>query len=304
MLRQTKNLVKKIPFLARILLPVYIFIFGILYQVYRILHLHFSFRLTDGSKIKFLPKGQIAFGIFLNGFENRELSLFQALIKEGDVVVDAGANIGLYSIVGSRVVGQSGKVYCFEPSGKTFDILVKNIELNQCRNIHPVNFGLGEKRVEKMELFQEKGYGDAERYVSSPHSADLKAGGTPHSKAVLSEVISLDSLDHFYSQLNLSRVDFLKIDVEGYEYFLFKGAQKVLAANPGIVVLFECVSHLAIRAGASKEKVIEFLREQGFDLFYWNDQKAKWCNDPEGVMDGGQLLAGKNLWEKIQGVKG
>ena len=81
------------------------------------------------------------------------------------IVVDAAANIGLYSLIASSHIGIKGKVFSFEPSKVTFQRLIDNIKLNQFSNIIPTNIGLGDKINEKLNLQQEIGNGDAERYV-------------------------------------------------------------------------------------------------------------------------------------------
>ncbi len=302
-MNRIKKLVNSYPFLRKVLLPVYIFIVGAIYQVYKVLHLHFSYRLADHNTVRFLPKGQIAFALFMNGFEKRELALYQVLIKQGDVIIDAGANIGLYSILGSRIVGEKGKVYSFEPSGANFDILKKNIQLNKCNNIVPVNMGLGDKTGEILELFQEEGSGDAEKYVFRS-SINETAVSAPDSKVMhVSEKISLETLDNFRSKMNLSKIDFLKIDVEGFEYFLLKGAENALKENPGMIILFECASHLAERAGVTKAEVLQFLEGLGFEIFYWNAIDKTWSDDAAGVWASGQLLAGRNLMDRIRSIK-
>ncbi|MDE3212277.1 MAG: FkbM family methyltransferase [Bacteroidota bacterium] len=231
------------------------------------------------------------------------MALYQALIKQGDVIIDAGANIGLYSILGSRIVGEKGKVYSFEPSGANFDILKKNIQLNKCNNIVPVNMGLGDKTGEILELFQEEGSGDAEKYVFRS-SINETAVSAPDSKVMhVSEKISLETLDNFRSKMNLSKIDFLKIDVEGFEYFLLKGAENALKENPGMIILFECASHLAERAGVTKAEVLQFLEGLGFEIFYWNAIDKTWSDDAAGVWASGQLLAGRNLLDRIRSIK-
>jgi len=67
-------------------------------------------------------------------------------LRKGDIFIDVGANIGLMSIFASKVLGNKGLVYSFEPEPGTFSILKKNIEINLIRNIRIYNIGLGEKR--------------------------------------------------------------------------------------------------------------------------------------------------------------
>lgn len=132
--------------------------------MHKICNLPFSFKSIHGAKIKFYPKGQIASQIYGGSFEKHQLLAFQRMIKPGMTIIDAGANIGLYSLIGSSLIGDSGKVLAFEPSKETFRRLQSNIKLNGFTNITPFNYALGEKS-ETLTLRQGVGYGDAERYL-------------------------------------------------------------------------------------------------------------------------------------------
>lgn len=101
----------------------------------------------------------------MNKFEEVEIDFFSRLIKPGMIVVDAGANIGLYSIIAGKLVGENGQIFAFEPSSETFKRLLNNIHLNQVTNIYPYNLGLGDKTNQELKLRQDKGFEDAERYL-------------------------------------------------------------------------------------------------------------------------------------------
>tara|TARA_B110000285_G_C14590728_1_gene366281 strand:+ start:37 stop:417 length:381 start_codon:yes stop_codon:yes gene_type:complete len=116
------NLLKKLIKSNRLTYRLAVFIIDgrAIYALYRLLNRPFIFRLLNESKIKFFPKGQISFSIFSNRFEKIELKILQNIIKPGMVVVDAGANIGLYTLIASELTGKKGKVFSFEPSKETF----------------------------------------------------------------------------------------------------------------------------------------------------------------------------------------
>ena len=289
-----KKTIKKTPLLKRVILPVYLGTGSIIYWIFKSLNKSFSYSLIDRTKIKFWPNGQIAKGIFWGGFEKKELVTYQSLIKRGSVIIDAGANIGLYSIVGSRLTGKSGKVFSFEPSKKNFSLFLKNIELNEIKNITPINMGLGDTVGETLLLTQSSENGDAEKYILKDKN-ELTIVNPEPKKDHFSESILLDTLDHFQLKNNIKKVDFLKIDVEGFEYYVLKGGENLLKNNPEIIILFECAEHLAHRAGATQNAVFDFLNNLGFEIVYWDSNEEKWSNNQIEAGKSGQLIGGRNI---------
>lgn len=197
-----------------------------IFYIIRLLNIPFKFKLINGSKIKFYPKGQIALSMFSERFERNELKIFQKIIKPGMVVFDAGANIGLYSLIAGKLVGKKGKVFSFEPSKETFKRLQNNVRLNGSLNIKIFNEGLGDKSNEKLTLRQDKGYGDAERYLLPANEAsDTELQNT--NPIANEEQILISTLDNKVGEMRIEKIDFLKIDTEGFEYYILKGATKV-----------------------------------------------------------------------------
>ncbi|HEY5368649.1 MAG TPA: FkbM family methyltransferase [Hanamia sp.] len=298
MINVLKRTIGHFPFLKKLLLPFYLASGSMVYWIYKSFNLSFSYSLADKSRVEFFPNGQVAKGIFLGGFEKKELEIFQLFLKPGSVLIDAGANIGLYSIIGSRLVGTSGKVYSFEPSKENFNLFLKNIELNKSDNILSINKGLGDKAGESLVLLQNHKTGDAEKYILTGEN-NSTATGSELNKEDLSETIILDSLDNFQLQHDIKKVDFLKIDVEGYEYYLLKGAENLLKNNPDIVILFECADHLAKRACSSQSEVFTFLNNLGIEIIYWNEQEKKWNVELGTGINTGQLLGGRDISSKL-----
>jgi len=296
MIQQIKKFVKRNEFLRRIILP--IIDRSILFKMHIKFNLTFSFNLLNGKKIKFFPKGQIAFGIFTNKFELKELEIFQSLLKEGMTIVDAGANIGLYSLVASKIVGNSGKVISYEPSFETFQILKNNIEINNVSNVVLTNCGLGETEDEVLILRQDMGTKDAERYIMpSNHVPDENLINVKEINS--KEEIRIDTLDNNLKKNKINKIDFLKIDTEGFEYYILLGAKEILLNSPEIIMLMECTALGTSRANTTQKKVFELLGDLGFNFFYWNDVKNEWCDDKEGIYNAGDVWVCKSKMQLI-----
>jgi|AntAceMinimDraft_3_1070362.scaffolds.fasta_scaffold17002_2 FkbM family methyltransferase len=260
---------------------------------HRLLNKPFKFKLINGSKIKLYPKGQISFNIFTNRFEKIEIEIFQKIIKPGMVVVDAGANIGLYSLIASKLIGIKGKVFSFEPSKETFQRLLDNIELNKLSNITPLNKGLGDKLNEKLILRQDIGNGDAERYLFSGNEApDIKLENI--NAVNIEEEIILDTLDNSLSKMNVKKVDFLKMDTEGFEYYILKGAKQVLRNSPDIIILMECTELGTARAKTTQKEVFKILKDNNLNIFYWDSIIKDWC-DGDGIYTAGDVWVCRDI---------
>jgi len=292
MIKYLKKQIEKSILLKKLLLPMYLSTIKLYFWIYKIFNFYFSYTLLNKTKIKFFPKGQIIEGLFFNRFEKKELEIFQLLLTNGSTLIDAGANIGLYSIIGSRLVGPTGKVFSFEPSKSTFNLLLNNIKLNKVKNIIPINNGLGDN-IDESIILSHNIEGEAENFILKSQNEMSKLGN---------ELIVLDTLDNFQLKNNIKKVDFLKIDVEGYESYIFKGAENLLKNNPEIIILFECADHLAKRALANQADVFDFLNNLGIDIVYWNEKDKKWSNNQEEAMKSGQLLGGRNIINKLNNL--
>jgi FkbM family methyltransferase len=169
-----------------------------------------NMKLTD----EFLPEGVYCY----------EDGDFDIRVKKGDVVIDAGANIGDFAAYAAL---KGAVCYAFEPTKSIFEKLQITAELNGA-NLIPVPKGLGEKK-ESMELFVTNFSG------GNSIVRDLNSNGK-------TETIEIISIDEFVRENNLPRVDFIKADIEGAERDMLKGARETLAKfAPKLAI---CTYHL------------------------------------------------------------
>lgn len=156
-------------------------------------------------------------------FEPHMVQLFDALVKPSDTVLDIGANIGCTSILfGSR----TRQVVSFEPSPTTFGFLKKNLDASGLNNVTALNLGLG-KTAGRFEL---------------TFSADNRSGGFVSNKTQASaghqvEAIEIAQGDTFVKGASLDGVDFIKIDVEGFERDVIEGLRDTISTYEPTVTL-------------------------------------------------------------------
>ncbi len=186
-----------------------------------------TYRLPGEIVLRLYPEGEIAeFLAFPWLFENTEFSLVAAFLKPSMRVIDVGANIGLYSILARRLVGDSGQVFAFEPSSETGARLERNLALNDCGSVHVFRIGLSDVANASLRLTSDAGYGDAYRYLrASSHTA-------PPADSGRDEIVPVTTLDCWAEKTGVDNVDFLKVDIEGGEYRMFLGARKFPRRQP------------------------------------------------------------------------
>ena len=146
-----------------------------------------------------------------------QYNITQRKIK-GRIVIDAGSNIGEFAIYCARLGAK--KVYAFEPVSETFRILQEQIKLNRVEDIVvPIKMGLGDRNENLKISFEFSGDGAA------------KIGGI----APKSELISLIRLDDFCKKEKIKEVGFIKMDVEGYEEKVLRGAEGIIKRDKPIL---------------------------------------------------------------------
>lgn len=152
-------------------------------------------------------------------FEPDTVKLFQTLAQ--GTVLDIGANIGCTALLFSQLADQ---VYAFEPSPSTYALLRKNVDA--AINVFTHNVGIGDTQGESELTF-------ARNNRSGGFVSDKTSASTGH----VVEKISIDTLDDTVRRLKLKGVDFIKIDVEGFEAHVIKGAQETLSSYRPVVAL-------------------------------------------------------------------
>lgn len=137
--------------------------------------------------------------------------VLQQNIKKGGLVLDIGANIGYYTLLMSKMVGESGKVYAFEPESKNFEILQKNIKLNNINNVV----------IEKLALSDKVG----RSFIA------LSEDSGQHRLSDSGLEIQTTTIDTYFGN---KKIDFIKMDAEGSEYKIFRG----MSQRPDMITEF------------------------------------------------------------------
>jgi FkbM family methyltransferase len=190
------------------------------------------------------------------------IEFFKKFIKDGDLTIDIGANIGHTSVPMSIAGGKSGLTLSFDPNPFVFKVLEQNATLNpQLSNIQPFNFAITD--------FDDEFY-----YTSSEASFNnggiSKEKGGKHGNYSLDKKIKGINLEAFLKKNftdKLSKLSFIKIDTEGYDKEIIKSIKKLLVEFKPVVVS-ECFFQ---SSPADRFEHFEVLNSIGYSLFYFND---------------------------------
>ncbi len=253
------------------------------------------YRLSNDIIISLYPAGQVAELLFTTDFERTELEQVRGYLKPGMVVLDIGANIGIYSLLADKMVGSAGHVFAFEPSSDNYSRLLSNIKLNMSSTITVSKIALADINDRTTKLRRDPGLGDSERYLDFQKGEKFKRGKEENDSGD-SETVHVTTLDKylFENMPEPRRIDFIKMDVEGSELSVFKGAVQTLNKNQDVMIFFECAPLTCKRAGVSTEEVFDYLRSLGFEIYCWDKECADWVSNPVLINSIGNVWACRN----------
>lgn len=189
--------------------------------------------------------------------------LIERLVQPGDVFIDIGANIGLHTIAAARAMSGKGKIIAFEPFEPTRKLLEQNLWLNGFSDISEIShYALSDsKRVDKLHLGATSGH----------HS--LYELETPSFTPTTSVEISTITLDEYLNEP--IKIKLLKIDAEGAEIDIIKGARQVILANPQMMMIVELgLVHLK-RNAIGLEDWIKHFTNMGLAFSVINEQTGE-----------------------------
>jgi len=194
-----------------------------------------------------------AYHVFRGAQEPGLARAFREAIQPGMVVVDVGANIGMYTLYAARQTGSTGKVISFEPGPRPFKILKDNIQVNGFLETGIIDF-------RQVAVSDRAGTATLTVYPdNSGHSTlfDESASGQKI------EVVTQRLDDALADQ---ARVDVIKVDAEGAEPFVLRGMQNVLRSNPHLRLFIEFAPQLLQRAGVDPAAFLDELAEMGLHI--------------------------------------
>lgn len=216
-----------------------------------------SFRIHNGRQ---LVENEIFWKGLFGSWEKMSLYLWAELSKRSEVILDIGANTGIYSLL-AKAVNPTSKVYAFEPFSNVYSRLIRNIKLNNF-DIKAIKKAVSNKDGLQLifDMLQPSIYSATleKRFYRDVHQVgELKL-----------EQIETISLKTFFEEEELRRVDLVKIDVELHEPKVLEGFGNYLERFKPIIIL----EVLKDDVGTSIERIID---SKGYSYFYIDDENMK-----------------------------
>ena len=200
--------------------------------------------------------------------EPAEQESVKGLIKPGDVVLDIGANLGLYTTLFSRLVGPSGQVHSFEPNTQLLPLLKDTVRSLNNVTLYP--FGLSDCAGESvLYVPNDHTFGSLANYTKDlDHKEQI---GLSDAEEINCKLTTLDAL----SPSVIPYPNLIKCDVEGAELLVFKGARNMLNRRDAPVILFEALEQCNVAFGYSRLGVVDFLRSLSEPGYQFSDLDQK-----------------------------
>ncbi len=207
-------------------------------------------RVINGTKVKFPARWS---RYYEKDYESENYAFLKQRVKPGMHIIDIGAHIGLFSVISSKLTGQSGKVVSFEPTPETYSVLKKTLQLNHCDNVMPLQAAISNENGKATFYIGNTTVNNSNSLVKN------KPGEELHSHIV--ELLTIDTVVKTYSV----KPGLIKIDAEGAELDVLKGGQDFILANKPIIILG--LHPASVKAkGDSLETIWDLLKKYAYTI--------------------------------------
>jgi len=190
------------------------------------------------------------------------------LMRPGFVAFDVGANVGIHSVLLSQLCKPDGRVWAFEPVPETYWRLKETLALNRCENVATVQAAICDKTgTAEMNLFESRfsewnSLGNPSMYGTDGN----RISPTLHVK------VPTQTLDQFCKSEGIEYIHFLKVDVEGFELTVFRGAAQILTERRVDCICFEISAEPLRGAGIESKDVFEALESYGYRAYRFDER--------------------------------
>jgi FkbM family methyltransferase len=231
---------------------------------------YFDTKIDQGVQLRLHFDSELSRLIYVDDFERTEREFLKAYLRHGDLFIDVGANIGLFSLIAARIVRPTGKVYAFEPTSRIYERLTNNVRLNTYNEIACFRLALSDQVGEQALFVSEDGF-DAWNSFAHPVAG----------QSFIPERVECETWDHFAVAHNLlGRVTMMKLDVEGWEARVLSGARETLSRADAPLLQVEFTDSTAASAGSSCKELYHILEDFGYLMFIYDPWRRELVHDP------------------------
>ena len=191
-------------------------------------------------------------------YEKKDSNMIFKLVNDNDTIFDIGGNMGWYSI-GLDKVKENVDVHTFEPIPSTYENLDENVKINGSK-IKINNFGLSDKKQDLTFYFHKEGSGNASAAIMNDDRENIEVK------------CHVDTLDNYFKEQDLKKLDFIKCDVEGAELLAFKGGLKTIEQYKPIIFT-EMLRKWSLKFDYHPNEILKLFSDIGYGCYFVIDTK-------------------------------
>jgi FkbM family methyltransferase len=231
---------------------------------------HIDVRIWSNVRMRLYFEDELSRLIYCQDFERQEREFLTAFLSRGDVFIDVGANIGLFSLIASKSVGRTGCVYAFEPCSTAFRRLQASVDLNHFANVRCFPVALSDSAGPFVMNVSLDGF-DAWNSLARPAAGN--SFGT--------EMVTSVTWDEFAREHDLiGKVAMMKIDVEGWESRVLRGGAYCLSRDDAPILQVEFTDVAALSAGSNCTELYRTLETFGYQMFTYDAKGRQLLPEP------------------------
>ena len=211
----------------------------------------------DGRKMYLDPTDSLK--LSFRRYDDFTENFVKSRIKKNDTIIDLGANIGYWTLFFAQNVGDNGKIFAFEPEPSLFELLKKNVNVNNFLNVITIQKAVSNK-TQKTKLFLSHNPNDHRIYDPSDERKSIE--------------IECIRLDDYFKNFN-GEINFIKSNIQGADFAAILGMPEIIKKSKNLEIIAEYSSALLEGFGFSPRDFLMTLQKTGFKLFDLNSQEKK-----------------------------
>jgi len=216
-----------------------------------------------GTRLILEPRGSTAGDIWTGlRSEEHQFSFFRNILNPGMIFFDVGANAGLFALLAAKKIGAKN-VFAFEPCSATCNLLRQNLRLNGLSDVTVTQAAVGESVSEGILQVNARGRDGLNTLGQPVH---------PSSVVVGQQQVRITTIDAFMAEHQVPRVDVMKVDIEGAELMLFRGARELLRRADAPVILYAGFGFLTRGFGYHPVEILWLLESCGYNLLLLDNE--------------------------------
>jgi FkbM family methyltransferase len=215
---------------------------------------------VEGMRFELDLGEMIDLGVYLQAYERDVASAIDRFCKSGSTVLDIGANVGAHSLRMAKQIGEKGRVFAFEPTSYAYKKLLRNISLNACTHVYPVQIALSDTNMRRQLI----------NFRSSWRINNTQVAQEP-------SMVDFARLEDWWRANAEGRFEIVKLDVDGNEFPILKGGLRLIEEFSPLILMEVGAWHFE----SHETNPVTFLQRLGYR--FWDTRSLKEYKEPESL---------------------